>query len=64
MKKLLTGLFILMCLQTMAQTPPKIRRPGAIPDKQGLIKPNTSLVKDQRYYSEDIRLNIGIDILC
>lgn len=32
MKKLLTGLFILMCLQTMAQTPPQIRRRNTDPE--------------------------------
>ncbi len=56
MKKLLTIFIVLMCMQSMAQTPPSVRKkPGAIPDKQGLIKPNTSLVKNQRYYSEDNR---------
>ncbi len=64
MKKLLTFLLIIMCLQSIAQTPPPIRRkPGTqgsspqyyIPVKQGMFRHNTSFVKNQRYYSEDNR---------
>lgn len=63
MKKLLTFLTVLMCLQTtMAQS---IRKPkekgqtvqtsGPTTYAKGIIAPNTSLEKNQRYYSADNR---------
>ncbi len=54
MKKLLfaTTLFLLAA-QSFAQTPPRIKIPGSLP--QGSFKTNTSFTKGQRYYSEDNR---------
>ena len=63
MKKLLTFLLVMICLQTtMAQA---IRKPkpqgqtiqtsGPTAYNKGVIPPNTSLVKNQRYYSADNR---------
>ena len=65
MQKLLAILLVTMCLQSMAQNPPKIRKPGSsgqtvetsgpVAYSKGVIPPNTSLVKNQRYYSADNR---------
>jgi hypothetical protein len=54
MKKSLLFLFVfvMLCLPTMAQ--PKIRYNG-VPDKLSIIKTNTSLVRNQRYYSDNKR---------
>jgi hypothetical protein len=64
MKVMLTFLIVMMCLQSMGQTPPPIRKrtgnegsspQNYIPVKKGTFRHNTSFVKNQRYYSEDNR---------
>jgi len=64
MKKLHTLLLLFICIETIAQTPPPIRRRTGnegsspqyhIPVKQGTFRHNTSFVKNQRYCSEDNR---------
>lgn len=56
MKKSLLFLFVfvMLCLPTMAQS--KIRKIyNGVPDKLSIIKTNTSLVRNQRYYSDNKR---------
>lgn len=64
MKKIFTFVAVMICLQSMGQTPPPIRKPKSteasspqnlVPVKQGTFRHNTSFVKNQRYYSEDNR---------
>ena len=65
MRKLLTILLVTMCLQSMAQNPPKIRVKGSsgqtvqtsgpVIYSKGVIPPNTFLVKNQRHFSGDNR---------
>ncbi len=64
MKKLLTLLLLFICIETIAQTPPPIRKKGltenekameATYKRQGFFRPNTVLEKNKRYYSEDNR---------
>ena len=54
MKKLsFAAIFFLIVAQSFAQTPPKIKIPGSLP--QGAFKTNTNFTKGQRYYSADNR---------
>jgi hypothetical protein len=53
MKKLLSILMVFTSLQMMAQSPPRIKVPGSLP--QGSFKTNTNFTKGQRYYSADNR---------
>ncbi|MEO6583029.1 MAG: hypothetical protein ABIO05_01825 [Ferruginibacter sp.] len=61
MKKLLTLLLLFICIETIAQTPPPIRRPGeakevtALYNIPGNYRPGREFVKDQRNYSNDKR---------
>lgn len=63
MKQILSILLVMICLQSMAQTKPGIRKKPTesnapqdkIPVKQGVFRHNTSFVKNQRYYAEDGR---------